>query len=131
MTNVQTTDEVFSFNILPLYSEERNVNSYLTFGLKFYKDEQCTFLQPLIKKRLMPNPVYAAVPSNELLLFKLHDQIRPENIEYYLKENDLDVKRLNPMKSISTYFDKDISLNKEHIHIIVSTMQQSFLNVKK
>lgn len=92
MTNIKTTDNVFSFNILPLYGEERNVNGERTFGLKFYKDDQCTFLQPLIKEWLIPNPVYAGTPSNELLLFKLHDQIRLENIEYYLKDNDLSVE---------------------------------------
>ncbi|CAG8702894.1 13982_t:CDS:2, partial [Rhizophagus irregularis] len=68
MTNIKTTDDVFSFNILPLYGKERNVNGERTFGLKFYKDDQCTFLQPLIKERLIPNPVYAETPSNELLL---------------------------------------------------------------
>lgn len=45
------------------------------------------FLQPLIEEWLTPNPIYTTVPSNELLLFEHHDQIRPENIESYLENN--------------------------------------------
>jgi hypothetical protein len=76
-----------------LYDKEQNVNGNRTFGLKFYKDEWCTFLCPIIKKQLISNPIYVAALSNKLLLFKLHDQIFPENIKYhYLKDNDLSME---------------------------------------
>ncbi|PKB99518.1 hypothetical protein RhiirA5_366367, partial [Rhizophagus irregularis] len=71
------------------------------------RDKQVDFLRPLIRERL----------------------ITTKNIDYYLSSNNLNMDKMEPLELMLKYFPKDEFSSKEHVHIIVSCMQQEFLKI--
>ncbi|CAB4489028.1 unnamed protein product [Rhizophagus irregularis] len=129
MASVRRIDEdILTFNILSLYGDSQKIDRNKLFGVMMVRDKQVDFLRPLIRERLSPNSYYNVL-SNELVLFKLNDQVTTKNINYYLSSNNLNVDKMEPLELISKYFPKDEFGSKEHIHIIVSCMQQEFLKI--
>ncbi|CAG8607529.1 18123_t:CDS:2 [Rhizophagus irregularis] len=127
MTSECGTDEdILTFNILPLYGDSRKIDRNKFFGVVMARDKQVDFLRPLIRERLSPNTYYN-VPSNELFLFKLNDQVTTKNIDYYLSSNNLNVDKMEPLELISKYFPKDEFGSKEHIHIIMRKNLHNFV----
>ncbi|CAG8750023.1 3874_t:CDS:1, partial [Rhizophagus irregularis] len=120
MASVRRIDEdILTFNILSLYGDSQKIDRNKLFGVMMVRDKQVDFLRPLIRERLSPNSYYNVL-SNELVLFKLNDQVTTKNINYYLSSNNLNVDKMEPLELISKYFSKDEFGSKEHIHIIVS-----------